>query len=84
MPPDLVHGDFYVQVGAFKVKDNAIRLKKRLKRRYKNVRIKRRYSPRGPFWGVQLYAGSDIRTAKKMEKRLEKEGFKEAFIISED
>lgn len=82
--PDLVHGNFYVQVGAFKVKDNAVRLKRQLKKRYKNVRIKRRYSPRGPFFGVQLYAGSNIKTAKKMEKQLEREGFKEAFIISAD
>ncbi|OCC16340.1 Rare lipoprotein A precursor [Dissulfuribacter thermophilus] len=80
--PDLKHGNFYIQVGAFKNKQNAIRLKKRLSRQYARVIILKRWSHHGLLYGVQIFGGTSLNQAKRLEYKLEKSGFPQAFIVS--
>lgn len=80
--PDLQHGNFYIQVGAFKNKKNAIRLKKRLSRQYARVIILKRWTPQGLLYRVQIFGGTSLNQAKSLEYKLEKSGFSQAFIVS--
>ena len=81
--PDLMHGRFYVQVGAFKDRANAMRLRKKLVKEYGNVVVRRRWTPRGIFHGVQVFAGTYLGDAKRLEARLERRGYGDSFIVSD-
>jgi len=80
---DLEKGDFTVQVGAFRQKENALRLAKRLKVLFNYVNIAV-YDPPGgqPLYRLRVSRSSTLKQAAKMEKKLENMGFEEAFIVS--
>ena len=81
--PDFYHGRFYVQVGAFREKANAKRLREKLLKRFKKVKIKTRWTPKGILYGVQVYAGTYIATARRLERHLEMTGYPDSFLVSE-
>ena len=81
--PDFAHGRFYVQIGAFRDKANALRLRERLLKRFKTVKIRKRWTPKGTLYGVQVYAGTYIVAARKLEKSLERTGYPDSFIVSD-
>lgn len=79
---DLTCGEFTVQVGAFKSRDNALRLCQRLRSYYNNVDVEfynEKYN--GPLYRVRVSKTKTLTEAKRIEKELEDKGFNEAFII---
>jgi rare lipoprotein A len=80
--PDFRHGDFYIQVGAFKNASNAYRLRKRLARRFRVVRVERAYTFGNLFYKVQIDAPNSYDRAKEFEKSIENTGFPSAFLVA--
>jgi len=79
---DLNSGEFTVQVGAFKSKENALRLSDRLKVIFEYVDVEvcddRDF---GTIYRVRVSKSKTLTKAEKMEKKLESMGFEKAFIV---
>jgi len=80
---DMNRGEFTLQVGAFKEKDNALRLADRLKVIFNHVELsvyddnlKRR------IYRVWVSRSKTLTKAGEIERKLEAMGFEEAFIVS--
>ncbi len=80
--PDFLHGDFYVQVGAFLNPDNAYRLKWKLSQNFKTVRVKKAVTNGMLFFKVQVDAPDNLVKARRFERELENLGFYEAFLVA--
>jgi rare lipoprotein A len=80
---DLNKGEFTIQVGAFKNKDNALRLADRLKVIFSYVDTTT-YDDKdkGMLYRVRVSKSKTLNQAGEIEKRLEGMGFEEAFIVS--
>ena len=79
---DFTKGNFYVQVGSFSQKENAVRLKGRMLKWGKNAVI-RTFTHEGKlFHRVQVRAGRTLQEAKHMENAFEESGFPGAFVIA--
>jgi rare lipoprotein A len=80
---DLNLGDFAVQVGAFKSRDNAIKLADRLKVIFDHVDVAL-YDDKdqGSMYRVRVSKSRSLTEAGEVEKKLEHMGFTEAFIVS--
>ncbi|MFZ5763319.1 MAG: septal ring lytic transglycosylase RlpA family protein [Thermodesulfobacteriota bacterium] len=75
-------GDFYVQVGAFKVTANAERLRDRLLREGRQAVVFD--YPRGDevFHRVQVKGGNTLSAAKQMERVMVEAGFPGAYVVA--
>ncbi|MBW1764786.1 MAG: SPOR domain-containing protein [Deltaproteobacteria bacterium] len=79
---DLEKGEFTIQVGAFKDKENAFRLADRLKVLYKYINIARYVDKDNrAFFRVHVSKSKTLTQAGKIEKKLEDMGLTEAFIV---
>ena len=79
---DFKRGEFYVQIGSFTVKNNALRLQKKFIDAGFPTEIQR-YSPgTNTFYRVQVYAGQHLDFARKSEQSLLRRGYHEAFLIA--
>lgn len=80
---DLNKGEFTIQVGAFKNKDNALKLADRLKVIFSYVDTTT-YDDKdkGMLYRVRVSKSKTLNQAGEIEKRLEGMGFEEAFIVS--
>ncbi len=86
-PPDLVYndlglGEFYVQIGAFANKINAIRLQKRFLDAGHTTVIQKHFGSKRILYRVQVYAGKNIENAERAEKALLERGYAGCFIIA--
>jgi rare lipoprotein A len=80
---DLKKGEFTVQVGAFKSRENATRLSGKLKPIFDYVDVEMYDDERnGPVYRVRVSKSKTLANAEKMEKKLESMGFESAFIVS--
>jgi rare lipoprotein A len=80
---DLEKGNFTVQVGAFREKENVLRLAKRLKVLFQYVNITVFETPEGvPLYRLRVSRSTTLKQAGMIEKKLEDMGFEEAFIVS--
>jgi rare lipoprotein A len=80
---DLNLGDFTVQVGAFRNKQNALRLADRLKVIFDYVDVSIHDTrTEGRLYKVRVSKSKTLIKAGEIEKRLEAMGFEEAFIVS--
>ncbi len=80
---ELNAGVFTIQVGAFKNKENALRLGDKLKVVYQYVDIEvvdDKY--RGTIYRLRVSKSNSLSKAEEIEKELESMGFDEAFIVS--
>lgn len=77
-------GPFTVQVGAFTVRANAKRLKKKLLNDYSNAYIKEFEKNGQTFYRVWAGKFSSLEKAMKNEKKLVKKGYPNAFSIALD
>ena len=80
---ELNAGVFTIQVGAFKNKENALRLGDKLKVVYEYVDIEvvdDKY--KGIIYRLRVSKSNSLTKAEKIEKELEAMGFDEAFIVS--
>lgn len=80
---DLETGIFTVQVGAFRERKNALRLAEKLKVLFQYVNITVIQTPKGvPLYRLQVSRSTTLKQAGIVEKKLERMGFEEAFIVS--
>lgn len=80
---DLNRGEFTVQVGAFKSKENALRLRDRMKVIFDYVDVAvSDEKEKGVVYRVRVSKSNTLTEAERIEKELEANGFEEAFIIS--
>jgi len=79
---DFETGEFTVQVGAFKEKDNALNLAERLKVIFDYVNIMEYIDKDNQiFFRLHISKSTTLAKAGEIEKRLEGMGFTEAFIV---
>jgi rare lipoprotein A len=79
---DLTVGEFYVQIGAFVNKVNAIKLQKRFTEAGHTTVIQQYFGPKSILYRVQVYAGKNIHLAERAESALLDHGYRGAFIIA--
>lgn len=83
VPVDYYRGNFTFQVGAFKNRLNAERLKMKLSARYRNAHIAEFDNGDGIFYRVRVGRCSTLEQAEAYEKILVNDGYPGAFIIAE-
>lgn len=79
---DLMAGEFYVQIGAFAQKINAIKLQKRFTDAGHTTVIQKYFGPESTLYRVQVYAGKTLQNAKRAEKALLDHGYVGSFIVA--
>ncbi|PHR26045.1 MAG: septal ring lytic transglycosylase RlpA family lipoprotein [Desulfotalea sp.] len=79
---DLSAGEFYVQIGSFSKKINAIKLQKRFTETGHTTVIQKYYGSASLLYRVQVYAGEYLGIAKRAERALIDHGYIGAFIIA--
>jgi rare lipoprotein A len=82
-PMNYRYGNFTVQVGAFKDKNNAERLKANLGKKYKNAHIVKYTDYRGLFYRVRVGKFSTLEVAEQFGDKLIGEGAKNTFTVAE-
>jgi rare lipoprotein A len=80
---DYYSGNFTFQIGAFKNKANAVRLKQQLAERYQNVHITEYNTGQEILYRVRIGKASSLEEAVAYENTLLQHGFKDIFIIAE-
>ncbi len=75
-------GEFYVQIGSFKSKSNALHLQRRFTDAGHTTVIQKYFHPASIFYRVQVYVGTSLQIARNAEKMLHKYGYKGSFIIA--
>lgn len=80
--PDLTSGEFYVQIGSFASKINAIKLQKRFTDAGHTTIIQKYFGPQSILYRVQVYVGKKLSNAERAEKALQGYGYAGAFIIA--
>ncbi len=83
VPVDYDSGTFTFQVGAFKDKENAERLVKKLNEKYDNAHISVFNTGPEIFYRVRVGRYSSLNQIIKDEKTLQDIGFQDAFIVAE-
>lgn len=79
---DLTTGEFYVQIGAFVERINAVALQKRFTEAGHTTVIQKYFGPDSILYRVQVYAGKKIHLAERAEEALLTHGYRGAFIIA--
>ena len=79
---DLSAGEFYVQIGAFAQKINAIKLQKRFTDAGHTTVIQKYFGPDSILYRVQVYAGKNLLHAQRAEQALLEHGYAGSFIIA--
>jgi rare lipoprotein A len=77
-------GSFTIQVGAFKVKSNALRLKERLNRTHDSATIQKYNTYLETFYRVRVGNYSELVEAERARNSFEKMGFKSPFVVAEE
>ncbi len=80
--PNFTEGEFYVQIGAFKHKKNAMRLQKRFVDAGHTAVIRQFIAKKDTFYRVQVYVGTQLQNARKAEQALLDKGYRGAFIVA--
>ena len=88
-PAALVHQDFktgnyFVQIGSFLKRDNAERLARSFLDRDYRVVIQPYITSGYTYYRVQIFAGTELKPARRFEKQLLSSGFAGAFLLSRD
>jgi len=79
---DFQKGDFFVQIGAFTVQENADRLKDKMIKGGRETETFRHERADQVFYRVQVKAGNTLAAAKQMEQTMAKAGFPGAFVVA--
>jgi rare lipoprotein A len=83
VPVDYYSGNFTFQVGAFSQKENAVRLKQKLEKKYMNVHIVPYDDGKKVMYRVRVGRASALKQAEEYENLLIQQGFSGAFIVAE-
>ncbi len=79
---DFETGEYYVQIGSFTKKHNALDLQKRFTEAGHTTVIQKFFHPKSTYFRVQVYVGTNLHGARRAEKTLHQHGYKGAFIIA--
>ncbi len=82
-PTDFSRGDFTFQVGAFKVRENAFRLRDKLAKKYRHAHVKTYDTGVETFYRVRVGRCTSLSQAEKYEQILMADGFSEVFVVAE-
>ena len=82
VPGDFYVGDFTIQVGAFKDKKNAVRLRNKLAKAHENPHIVEYECVKGTFYRVQVARCKSLGQARKYEKMMEAAGYPDAIVVA--
>jgi len=82
-PVDYWKGNFTVQVGAFKVKTNAIKYRDKLSKTYQNAHIVTYRDDRGIFYRVRIGRFTNVNDAARFSAKISEKGFTNAFEVAE-
>lgn len=82
VPGDYYVGDFTIQVGAFKVKENAVRLRNKLAQTYKHAHMVIYEGTKGTFYRVRVSRCKRLDQARKYEKIMEAAGYPDAIVVA--
>lgn len=80
--PNIRFREFYLQVGAFKNYQNALRLKTELEKEFDRIRIEPFPKDGITFYRVQVYLTDDLNKALKLAEKLKKGKFRSAFLVA--
>lgn len=83
VPGNYYVGDFTIQVGAFKEKENAVRLRNKLAQSYENAHIMVYESAKGTFYRVRVSRCKTLDQARKYEKIIEAAGYPDAIVVAQ-
>lgn len=78
---DFRQGEFSVQIGAFKDRQNALRLKERLLKEYPQVEVSETVHFGETFFRVRLTNCPQLQEAIRLQKELEAKGFIQALVV---
>ena len=79
---DLRSGEYFVQIGAFTEKYNALSLQEKFLDKGHNIVIKKVLVKGKTFYRVQVYVGKTLGNARKSEQILREKGYRGAFVIA--
>jgi rare lipoprotein A len=82
VPGNYYRGEFAIQVGAFRDKENAFRLRDRLSRTYKDAYITPYESSEGRYFRVRVARCTTLDQARRHQKKLEDDGYQGAFVVA--
>ncbi len=80
--PSLRYGNFTIQIGSFKDRDNAQRLQEAMRSGYQVVHVQPAYNDEGAFFRVQVGKYRDLVLAEQERQRLRSSGFGDAFVVA--
>jgi rare lipoprotein A len=81
-PKSYSHGQFVVQVGSFKVKSNAVRLSKMMKKRHGRARVTVYDRGDAVFYRVHVGDEKTIGDAMDLRAELERQGYRDSFVVA--
>jgi len=82
VPGDYYSGDFTIQVGAFKERENAVSLRNKLAVKYKNAHIAVYKGALGTFYRVRVGRSDRLERAREYKKMLEDAGYTDAMVVA--
>jgi rare lipoprotein A len=82
-PVNYLKGNFTVQVGAFKVKENAQKYRYKLSKQYQNAHIEPYNDGSGTFYRVRIGKFGNLNNAIRFSEQIAGKGFNGAFPIAE-
>jgi rare lipoprotein A len=83
VPVDYYTGKFTFQVGAFSNRDNAERLRAKLKKIFSNAHVTPYDRGDAIFYRVRVGRCTDLESAERYERQLADSGYPNAFIVAE-
>lgn len=83
IPGDYYSGNFTFQVGAFRIKANADKLRSQLDRKYQNAHIVVFDSGDGIYYRVRVGRFSTLEQAAEQQRILAADGFETLFVVAE-
>ncbi|MBU0993748.1 MAG: septal ring lytic transglycosylase RlpA family protein [Proteobacteria bacterium] len=83
IPGDYYSGNFVIQIGAFKERENAERLTHSLSGEYENAHLVPFQLGMETFYRVRIGHFSDLSEAKAFEEAIASKGFPQAFVVAE-
>ncbi|QER41915.1 septal ring lytic transglycosylase RlpA family protein [Thermodesulfobacterium sp. TA1] len=80
--PNFYKGEFYLQVGSFRHKENALQYKRQLEKEFSKVEIEPFIKGDCIFYRVQIFLSDDLNQALSLYQNLKKQRFKGAFLVA--
>ncbi|MDY6950956.1 MAG: septal ring lytic transglycosylase RlpA family protein [Thermodesulfobacteriota bacterium] len=81
VPGNYYAGNFAVQVGAFRDRTNALRVREKVAEIHKDAYITVYESREGKYYRVRAAKCTTLDQARRYQKRLEEDGYRDAFVV---